>query len=437
MRQLFAVTLLTLILSGCAAAGPRGSMYRPQPPVFPGERPSRTAPVDLNSPTPATENAPAPATSAPSIEEGPTLLAPEARHLGTGSIRTAQLEAPRPRNALARPRGDRSITNVAWSNYFRSTDRRPIETTILGKGPAKIAIVASLHGDEPQSVALVDLFAKHLKDHPDLLEGKSILIVRNPNPDGLFARTAHNSRGVNLNSNFPAPNWKQAVGGRSGANAASEVETRTLMRMLLEFEPKLVLHIKDYSKGRYVNLEGAARASAERLCESIDAELLEGLGGRTTGSLEAYATSKLNSAAVTALLTDAGSPDDAWREYGAGLLALLDAAPSSDPARPSASTGESAEVHSTGDFDPDVAEGTPLDEAMDEASIETDRASTSRRPSPSGRNTSTNGSASTRQTTKPHAPAILEDDADVIARPRHLGPVPAKGYYELPAPPGE
>jgi hypothetical protein len=440
MRQLFAVTLLTLLSSGCAAAGPRGAMYRPPAPAFPDDRPNPNAPRDLSSPegspTPAVEPTPT-FDSAPAGEEGPTLLAPEAKRRGTASIRTAQLQAPRPRSAVGKPKTDRSITNVAWSNYFRSTDRRPIESTILGQGPTKIAIIGSLHGDEPQSIALVDLLAKHLKDHPELLEGRSVLIVRNPNPDGLFARTPHNSRGVNLNSNFPAPNWKEVSGGRSGANAASEVETRTLMRMLLEFEPKLVVHVKDYAKGRFVNVDGPARTSAERLSEAVDAELLEGLGARTTGSLEAFATSKLNSAAITALLNDAGSPDDAWREYGKGLVALLEAAPSANPARPTASTGEPSEERSTEDFAPNIEEGTPLEEANDDANIETDRASQADRKKPAGRSTSPNASPSAKTADKPQAPAILEDDADVIARPKHLGPVPAKGYYELPAPPGQ
>ncbi len=453
MRQLIAVTVLTLVLSGCAAAGPRGAMFRPPAPSFPGERPDPAVPADLNSPTPAVDpseptiEVPHSSGKAPDIEDGPTLLAPEAKRRSAGAVRTAQLQAPRPRTATTKSRSDRSITNVAWSNYFRSTDRRPIETTILGEGPTKIAIVASLHGDEPQSVALVDLFAKHLKDHPDLLEGRTVLVVRNPNPDGLFARTPHNSRGVNLNSNFPAPNWKEAAGGRSGANAASEVETRTLMRMLLEFEPKLVVHVKDYPKGRFVNVEGTAKAAAERLNEAIDGQLVEGLGGKTPGSLEAWATTKLNSAAITALLTDAGEPKDAWHEYGSGLVALLEAAPSADPARPAATTGEPDSEQSTGDFEPDIAEGTPLEEASDEASIDSDRspprntAQSGNRPQ--GRSASTTETRpatparSNGSTSRPRAPAILEDDADVVARPKPLGPVPAKGYYELPAPPGE
>jgi murein peptide amidase A len=415
MPRLIAVALVLVVCSGCASLGGRGTMFR-------GQAPGAGAPASVEpdlgagtaspTPAPAFEGSTPNSSAAPQTfeEDGPTLSAPEARRQRLPA-RTAQLEAPRPKSS--RPTGpDRSITNVAWSSYFRSTDRRPIDTAILGTGPQRIAILASMHGDQPQSVALVDLLAKHLKEHPELLEGRSILVIRNPNPDGLFARTPGNSRGVDLNRNFPAPNWKAVVDGVAGANAASEVETRTLMRVLLEFEPKLVVHVRDYARGNFVNVEGEAVAAAERLAEAIDGQVLTGLGQKTTGSLEAYAVAKLNSASVTALLGDAGSPESAWKEYGPGLLAALAAAPSADPARPVATTGAVGAEQATDDFDPDVSSGQSLQES-DGLAEDKERITTRKRP---------------------RAPAILDEDADSIEHPSKQGPVPSRGYFELPDP---
>ena len=66
----------------------------------------------------------------------------------------------------------------------------------------------------------------------------------------------------------------------------------------------------------------------------------------------------------------------------------------------------------TDDFEPDVSSGESLKESG--GLVEDDEQITSRM--------------------RPRAPAILEDDADTIERPRKEGPVPSRGYFELPDP---
>ena len=75
------------------------------------------------------------------------------------------------------------------------------------------------------------------------------------NPDGWKAKTRTNSKGVDLNRNFPTKDWaKQALKYWTknmksdprrypGPEAASEVETRCLMKHFDEFKPDFLISV--------------------------------------------------------------------------------------------------------------------------------------------------------------------------------------------------
>src|SRR5438874_155070 len=93
----------------------------------------------------------------------------------------AKAEAPAPRSRASRYRPEQPASPVssaerpsildepAWRPDHRSTDRRPIESLILGSGQSRIAVVSSLHGDETQSVSLVEELARFLRRNPEYL----------------------------------------------------------------------------------------------------------------------------------------------------------------------------------------------------------------------------------------------------------------------------
>src|SRR5579872_613505 len=200
---------------------------------------------------------------------GPVLLSPEAlREESAGqSTRSAGIEAPPPRARTSRYRPETKTESVSaaqsqrpailddptWSRYYRSTDRRPIETLMLGSGASRIVVLASLHGDETQSVSLVEELARFLRRHPEQLRSSTVLLVKCPNPDGFAGRSPYNVHGVDLNRNFPSANWQALASDRAGGRGASEVETRHVTRMLGDFHPWLVVHLKDSRNGNVVN----------------------------------------------------------------------------------------------------------------------------------------------------------------------------------------
>lgn len=236
----------------------------------------------------------------------------------TGRPRAETLEAP-----IAT--GDRTPTldDPTWSRYYRSTDRRAIETLQLGGGPQRIAILGSLHGDETQSVGLVEELARHLKLHPETLRQATVLLVKTANPDGWYGKTPYNIHGVDLNRNFPSDNWKNLPNARAGSKAASEAETRVVMRLMSDFRPTLLVHLKDSRDQSVVNSEGNARRIAEQMARLVSGRAVEGLGTKTSGSVEHYAATDLKCSSVTLLLAREASPRAAWSKNRDGLLSLF------------------------------------------------------------------------------------------------------------------
>ncbi|MFN0051616.1 MAG: DUF2817 domain-containing protein [Planctomycetales bacterium] len=210
-----------------------------------------------------------------------------------------------------------------WLRFYRSTQRRPIETLQLGNGRQRIAFLSSLHGDEAQSVAVVEELARYLKGHPESLRNATVLIVRTPNPDGFDVRSPYNVNGVDLNRNFPSDNWADLANTRSGPSAGSEAETRSLVRMLGDFRPTLLVHLKDSRGKAIVNGEGNIQKQAEKVADLVHGQPRMGLGARTSGSVENYALTRLKCPSLTLLLAHEPHADQAWEKNSPALFYLL------------------------------------------------------------------------------------------------------------------
>ena len=115
---------------------------------------------------------------------------------------------------------------------------RPIRAWRLGDpGSVRTAVaVAGLHGDEPAPRQILE----QLRDGPPLSR-IDLWVVPAANPDGLVRGTRKNANGVDLNRNFPH-SWKPQDGiTESGPHAASEPETRALVRFLRRVRPDRVV----------------------------------------------------------------------------------------------------------------------------------------------------------------------------------------------------
>ena len=116
-----------------------------------------------------------------------------------------------------------------------SVQHRPIVAWHLGQpkpGRQTVLIVSTMHGNERQ----IQQIPEALRDG-HRIKGADIWVLPVMNPDGLAHDTRQNAHGVDLNRNFPTQ-WVHTTGHyASGPRAASQPETRAVMRFLLKIRP--------------------------------------------------------------------------------------------------------------------------------------------------------------------------------------------------------
>lgn len=147
-----------------------------------------------------------------------------------------------------RPRPDWGTIPCEPDHYGRSHLGVPLEVW-RPSGQCRLLLFAGLHGEEPETTYALSRALRQLPaPSPDCA------IVLAANPDGLRRGTRGNARGVDLNRNFPARNWRpDPVTHRStlddasdirlspGAGPASEPETRALIALIEELQPERVV----------------------------------------------------------------------------------------------------------------------------------------------------------------------------------------------------
>ncbi len=122
--------------------------------------------------------------------------------------------------------------------------------------PYRVLLIGGVHGDELSSVSIVFQWMKKLE--AERLQPFHWRVIPAGNPDGLLERPSSrtNRRGVDLNRNFPTPDWDthaidywERVTGRDrrrnpGEHAMSEPETRWLVQEIESFRPDAIVAVQ-------------------------------------------------------------------------------------------------------------------------------------------------------------------------------------------------
>ncbi|MBK6005535.1 murein peptide amidase A [Ramlibacter ginsenosidimutans] len=140
----------------------------------------------------------------------------------------------------------------------RSVQGTPLYVRDVGEGKLRVLVIGAMHGDElsAASVALhwIGLASNEPMAMPQPVHWRFIPVM---NPDGLLARPPRrtNANGVDLNRNFPTPQWEhdapsywQRRTGRDprrwpGPRPLSEPESRFLFEQMDRFRPHLIVSI--------------------------------------------------------------------------------------------------------------------------------------------------------------------------------------------------
>lgn len=202
----------------------------------------------------------------------------------------------------------------------RSLQGRPIMARILGEGEDTTLIMATIHGSEAAGTPLVRKLADHLRDNPQLLDGRRVVLLPVANPDGMAAGTRENARGIDLNRNFQANNRVNSE--TNGLRPLSEPESRAIQIMIQEYSPDRIVSI--HEPLNCIDYDGPARALAARMAQYCDLPIKK-LGAKP-GSLGAYTGEKLEIPTITLELPPGASAlndEVLWDRYGKVLLAAV------------------------------------------------------------------------------------------------------------------
>lgn len=191
-------------------------------------------------------------------------------------------------------RRDRGLIRHASTVYGTSVDGVPLTIYLPEKDAAGILILAAIHGDEPETTVVVSEALRCLPQG-DLRTA----VILCGNPDGALRATRGNSRGVDLNRNFPTSNWKpdpvfyksrandaRDIALSPGKQPASEPETVALLSLIDRLNPRAVVTL--HSALACVDDSGASHLGRQ-LADRCALPFITEIGYPTPGSMGTWA----------------------------------------------------------------------------------------------------------------------------------------------------
>lgn len=219
--------------------------------------------------------------------------------------------------------------HIAWQTLARSVENRVIEYCRFGEGNEHVLVVASLAGDEYEGVELAERLASHLEQFPRRLQDTTVTIVRDPNPDGRFRRTATNARGVLIDQNFRTRHWRKSPHGDrwlSGKEPESEPETRALADLFDDLKPTRVIVLGSTRRPGVLNYAGPGEQNAREVAEAARMRPLALNSADAAGALAAFAGFDRGIPTIVFRVPARSPVETNWSNYKRALLAAIDAA---------------------------------------------------------------------------------------------------------------
>jgi len=235
--------------------------------------------------------------------------------LAAGCRTPAPAHSPSVETVLAQPGG-----SVRRYEAGRSVEGRCIECIVAGQGGEVVLFLASIHGNECAGTLLLRCLADHLRAHPELLQGRQVVLVPTANPDGAAHGTRGNVHGVDLNRNFPAANRLRT--DVSGQAALSEPESVVIYGLICRFAPRRIVSL--HEPLACVDYDGPGQALAGRM-SALSGLPVRKLGGRP-GSLGSYAGIDQGIPIITLELPPGAADmgvDALWDRYGAAVVSAI------------------------------------------------------------------------------------------------------------------
>lgn len=200
---------------------------------------------------------------------------------------------------------------IPWEYHRTTRNSHPLIFAHFGQQSGNcVLFLGGVHGDELPTVYLMLKLAQYIKEHPEVVQDKCIVIAPLVNPDGYLAShpTRVNANGVDINRNFPTRRWQPDAHRQwrtkskknkryyPGPRAGSENETTFQIALIKRFKPQKILSA--HSPLNFFDYDGPSSDldSFEQWMEKISKEARHPLKkfGVYPGSLGNYAGSERN-----------------------------------------------------------------------------------------------------------------------------------------------
>ena len=218
---------------------------------------------------------------------------------------------------------NRSIVPIAYNAKVvgRSVENEPIMAQVYGEGEEVVLLMAGIHGNEAQGIPILQRLGKELWDRPELLEGKTVVLIPQVNPDGVKTGKRRNANGVDLNRNFPAENFDAKT--KNGSDPLSQPESRIVLEQIDLYQPNRIVTF--HEPLACLDYDGEdAEPIAEAMSQYTDLPVKR-LGGRP-GSLGSYFGIDRGIPCITFELPKNAkrmSDNELWDCYGQATLAAI------------------------------------------------------------------------------------------------------------------
>jgi hypothetical protein len=226
------------------------------------------------------------------------------------------------KDASAADAAPHKLWRPQWQTIGTSVQGRPLRITRLGQGPRRVLWVGGIHGNEREGRISTDELPRALLETPGATETITLTILEDVNPDGTAQNTRGNARGVDLNRNYPADNFKPSR--LFGLKALDQPEAKALHDLILDERPHLVIVAHSWHDDHFINFDGPSEHLAARFSKLSGYRVKPSDSfAPTPGSLGSWVGGKLGIPILTLEYHRGREPWTAWRETKAAILAVV------------------------------------------------------------------------------------------------------------------
>jgi hypothetical protein len=207
------------------------------------------------------------------------------------------------------------------------------EIGVLPKVNSPILFIGGVHGDEPEGVWLAEAFLNWIRSQylkrQNQLDSKwpkqSWVVIPCLNPEGLQKGERTNSAGIDLNRNFPSPDWSpeaKAPRYNPGLAPGTEPEVQGAIRVIETYKPKLIIHFHSWQPC-IVYTGRTAAPVALSLSEHSGYPYKEDIGYPTPGSLGQYGWLSCQTPVICVEEQEGTPQEHIWPRFQWALMELL------------------------------------------------------------------------------------------------------------------